>query len=153
ATFTHSYPHCWRCRRPVIFRATDQWFMIIDHVPPPLRAPEAAARAHASAGGTPAVATARAPLSHRERALELIATAVRWDPPPSRTGIREAVRARPDWCLSRQRSWGVGIPAVYCERCDTATLDPRVARRAAERTRARDSDVWYEAPVEEFLPP
>ncbi len=132
SSFTHAYPHCWRCRKPVIFRATDQWFMIIDHAPTPL------------AGGPP--------LSHRERALEQIERAVRWDPPTSQNRIRESVRGRPDWCLSRQRSWGVGIPALYCEACGTASLDPRVARLAAERVRARDSDVWYEAPVEEFLP-
>src|SRR5207244_7068209 len=86
-TLTHAYPHCWRCRGPVIFRATRQWFMIIDHD------------------------------GHRQRALDLIETAVRWDPATSKNRIREAVRSRPDWCLSRQRSWGVGIPALYCEAC------------------------------------
>jgi isoleucyl-tRNA synthetase len=121
-TFTHSYPHCWRCRKPVIFRATDQWFMIVDHD------------------------------GHRDRCIEQIEHAVRWDPDSSRNRIREAVRSRPDWCLSRQRSWGVGIPAVYCEACGTATLDSRVVRRAAERVRAADSDVWYERPLEDFLP-
>src|SRR5262245_37857029 len=88
---THAYPHCWRCRKPVIFRATKQWFMIIDHD------------------------------GHRERALGAIESEVRWEPPASRNRIRESVRGRPDWCLSRQRSWGVGIPAVYCEACGEAT--------------------------------
>jgi isoleucyl-tRNA synthetase len=120
--FTHSYPHCWRCRRPVIFRATRQWFMIIDHQ------------------------------GHRQRALEAIERQVRWEPPASQNRIREAVRLRPDWCLSRQRSWGVGIPAIYCEACDAALLDSRVMARAAERIRARGSDAWYELPVGEFLP-
>ena len=122
ATFTHPYPHCWRCRQPVIFRATDQWFMIIDHA------------------------------GHRERALDQIETAVRWDPPTSRNRIRESVRLRPDWCLSRQRAWGVGIPALYCEACETALLDPAVMRRAADVTRAEGSDAWYERSVEHFLP-
>ena len=89
-TFTHSYPHCWRCHQPVIFRATRQWFMIIDHD------------------------------GHRERALAAI-EATSWDPPTSQNRIRESVRGRPDWCLSRQRSWGVGIPAIYCDACDTAS--------------------------------
>ncbi|HEY6867268.1 MAG TPA: class I tRNA ligase family protein, partial [Candidatus Eisenbacteria bacterium] len=125
---THSYPHCWRCRQPVIFRATDQWFMIIDHA------------------------------GHRARSLELIDRAVRWEPPASQNRIRESVRLRPDWCLSRQRAWGVGIPAVYCEACSEPLLDPAVMRRAAELTRGGDgrpapgSDVWYERPVEDFLP-
>ena len=121
-TFTHSYPHCWRCRKPVIFRATDQWFMIVDHD------------------------------GHRERCIEQIERAVRWDPDSSRNRIREAVRSRPDWCISRQRSWGVGIPAVYCEACGVPSLDARVLRLAAAQVRAADSDVWYEKPLETFLP-
>lgn len=123
SVFTHSYPHCWRCRKPVIFRATDQWFMIVDHE------------------------------GHRERCVELIERAVRWDPASSQNRIREAVRSRPDWCLSRQRTWGVGIPALYCEACGEPSLDERVMRRAAQLTREHTSDAWYERPVEDFLPP
>jgi isoleucyl-tRNA synthetase len=121
-TFSHSYPHCWRCHQPVIFRATDQWFMIIDHD------------------------------GHRERALEQIENAVRWDPPNSQNRIRESVRLRPDWCLSRQRSWGVGIPAVYCGACEHALLVPEVIATAARLVREQGSDAWYELPVERFLP-
>ena len=120
--FTHSYPHCWRCRQPVIFRATRQWFMIVDHQ------------------------------GHRERALEAIETQVRWEPEGSRNRIRESVRTRPDWCLSRQRSWGVGIPALYCESCGEAFLDRAVIERAAALTRASSSDAWYELSVERFVP-
>jgi isoleucyl-tRNA synthetase len=90
---------------------------------------------------------------HRERALDLIESGVRWEPPASQNRIRESVRSRPDWCLSRQRSWGVGIPAVYCESCDAALLDPEVMQRAAALTREHGSDAWYELPVERFLPP
>jgi len=131
-TFTHSYPHCWRCRQPVIFRATRQWFLIIDHAPVPL------------AGGPP--------VSHRERALAAIENDVTWDPPSSRNRIRESVRGRPDWCLSRQRSWGVGIPAIYCEACSEASLDARVMERAVALTRERGSDAWYETPIAEIVP-
>jgi isoleucyl-tRNA synthetase len=123
APLVHAYPHCWRCRQPVIFRATRQWFMIIDHQ------------------------------EHRRRALELITSSVRWEPPASENRIRESVRSRPDWCLSRQRSWGVGIPAVYCESCSEPALDAEVMRRAADLTREHGSDAWYELEVERFLPP
>jgi isoleucyl-tRNA synthetase len=132
--FTHSYPHCWRCLRPVIFRATKQWFMIIDHVPDP------------NAPGEMRV-------SGRECALDQIENGVRWDPAGSRNRIRESVRGRPDWCLSRQRAWGVGIPAIYCESCGEATLDPRVMERASALTREHGSDAWYLRDVAEFLPP
>ena len=120
-TLTHAYPHCWRCRRPVIFRATKQWFMIIDHD------------------------------GHRDRALDQIER-VRWEPEGSRNRIRDAVRLRPDWCLSRQRYWGVGIPAVYCEACGEAALDTTVMRNVAAAIREHGSDVWYEWPVDRFLP-
>jgi len=126
SSFTHSYPHCWRCHQPVIFRATDQWFMVIDHAPD---------------GATP----------HRDRALAAI-EGVRWDPASSQNRIRESVRGRPDWCLSRQRSWGVGIPALYCERCGHAFLDEQVMRHAVEVTRAKGSDAWYEGDGAEFVP-
>lgn len=122
SSFTHSYPHCWRCRKPVIFRATDQWFMIVDHD------------------------------GHRDRCVDAIEKRVAWDPATSQNRIREAVRSRPDWCLSRQRSWGVGIPAVYCEGCGEPALEPRVMKRAAELAREHTSDSWYERPVEDFLP-
>ena len=118
----HSYPHCWRCRGPVIFRATDQWFMAIDRD------------------------------GHRGKALAAIEQEVRWDPPASQNRIRESVRERPDWCLSRQRSWGVGIPAVYCESCAAPLLEASVIERAAAATREHGSDVWFEWPVERFLP-
>ncbi|HTK30345.1 MAG TPA: isoleucine--tRNA ligase [Candidatus Saccharimonadaceae bacterium] len=133
STFTHSYPHCWRCRQPVIFRATKQWFLIIDHAPEPL-------------------AQGDARLAHRERALEAIERDVRWDPAGSLNRIRESVKARPDWCLSRQRAWGVGIPAVYCEACGEAFLDSGVMARAAEQTRLHGSDAWYERDLAEFVP-
>jgi len=120
-TMTHSYPHCWRCRNAVIFRATDQWFMAID--------------AH----------------GHREKALAAIAS-TRWDPPSSQNRIRSAVEMRPDWCLSRQRNWGVGIPALYCEACGEPTVDAAVVAKVAARIRAANSDVWATEPATAFVP-
>ncbi|MEP7029076.1 MAG: isoleucine--tRNA ligase, partial [Candidatus Eisenbacteria bacterium] len=121
-TLRHSYPHCWRCRNAVIFRATDQWFMAID--------------AH----------------DHRQRALAAI-DATAWDPESSRNRIASAVESRPDWCVSRQRSWGVGIPALYCEACDQPTVHQDVIALVVERMRAANSDVWYTEPAETFVPP
>jgi isoleucyl-tRNA synthetase len=122
SSFSHAYPHCWRCRRPVIFRATKQWFMMVDHD------------------------------GHRDRCLDLIDRAVRWDPPASQNRIRESVRGRPDWCLSRQRAWGVGIPALYCEQCHEAFLDAGVMERATALTREHGSDAWYDLPADRFAP-
>ncbi|MGH7725036.1 MAG: isoleucine--tRNA ligase [Candidatus Eiseniibacteriota bacterium] len=120
-TLVHSYPHCWRCRNPVIFRATDQWFMAIDAN------------------------------DHRHRSLRAI-DATRWDPPSSKNRITAAVEGRPDWCVSRQRAWGVGIPALYCEACGQPTVHRDVIARVAERVRASNSDVWYTEPAESFVP-
>jgi isoleucyl-tRNA synthetase len=120
-TLVHAYPHCWRCHSPVIFRATDQWFMAID--------------AH----------------GHRTRALAAIEQTT-WDPPSSKNRITAAVEGRPDWCVSRQRSWGVGIPALYCEACGEPTLHQDVVAKVAERVRAANSDVWYTEPAEAFVP-
>ncbi len=118
----HAYPHCWRCTGPLLFRATRQWFLAIDHE------------------------------GHRQKSLAAI-DEVRWDPAGSKNRIRDAVAGRPDWCLSRQRSWGVGIPAVYCESCGEGLLDARVMATVAERAKSRGSDDWFESPVETFLPP
>jgi isoleucyl-tRNA synthetase len=119
--YHHNYPHCWRCDTPLIFRATEQWFMSIDHA------------------------------GHRERALNAIRQ-VRWIPPEGETRISAAVQNRPDWCLSRQRAWGVGIPAFYCESCGEAILTPETVERVAQIIEREGSDVWFEQPAEYFLP-
>jgi isoleucyl-tRNA synthetase len=119
--YEHNYPHCWRCDTPLIFRATIQWFMNIDH------------------GG------------HRERCLEQIRK-VRWFPTGSENRITAMVQHRPDWCLSRQRAWGVGIPAFFCEACGEALLTQESMEAVAQVIEREGSDAWFVKSAEEILP-
>ena len=118
----HSYPHDWRCKNPVIFRTTVQWFLALEHA------------------------------GLRQRALREIA-ATRWIPPSGEGRITGMVATRPDWCLSRQRVWGVGIPAFYCFDCKALLLEAALVRRVAARVRERGSDAWFDEPASAFLPP
>jgi isoleucyl-tRNA synthetase len=118
----HSYPHCWRCHNPTIFRATDQWFIGMERN------------------------------NLRERALDAVRQ-VKWMPAWGEDRIYNMIATRPDWCISRQRIWGVPIIAFYCSQCaepitERKYLDPIVAL-FAEHT----SDIWYEKSAAELLPP
>jgi isoleucyl-tRNA synthetase len=132
-SFQHSYPHCWRCHNPVIFLATSQWFIALDG--------QRLARGEAS-GRT-----------LRDAAQHAVDHQVQWVPSWGRDRIYNMVTNRPDWCVSRQRAWGVPIPAVDCVKCGEALLTPQLVERAAAVFDVHGADAWYERPTEEFVPP
>ncbi len=141
--YHHSYPHCWRSKTPIIFRAMDQWFIKIDHAPSGIAAdgspPPSEVR---DTGALPSAAT------FRELALAEI-DRVKWVPDWGVNRIKSAVQSRPDWCISRQRTWGVPIPAFYDAKGEPI-LDAQIVRNTADLIQQHGSNVWFEKPVEEL---
>jgi len=118
----HSYPHCWRCHKPLIFRATPQWFISMDNN------------------------------DLRNKALTAI-TNTRWMPDWGESRIRGMVEQRPDWCVSRQRNWGVPITAIRCSECNShAVTTPKVVETVALSVEENGADIWFVKDADDFLP-
>jgi len=120
----HSYPHCWRCKKPVIFRATTQWFIAMEHN------------------------------NLRGATLDAIDNKVRWVPSWGKERIHSMIKFRPDWCISRQRMWGVPIIALLCADCGDAYFDGDWAHSIVDRfaTHPTGADYWFEASLDEVVP-
>jgi isoleucyl-tRNA synthetase len=124
-SLSHSYPHCWRCKQPVIFRATEQWFVSMETND--LR-------------------------RNTLRSIDEMAGRKGWIPPWGRDRIYGMIENRPDWCLSRQRVWGVPIPGFTCKTCKKVLADQKVIEHVAKLVEKQGADVWFQKSAAELMP-
>jgi len=126
----HSYPHCWRCHHPIIFRATEQWFISLE---------------------TPVRRADLSETTYRQLAIEEIDKVV-WDPAWGKERITNMIATRPDWCISRQRIWGVPIAVFMCEGCSQPIVDAALNRKIVDLFDREGAEAWHTAPLETVLP-
>ncbi len=119
AQITHSYPHCWRCKQPIIYRATEQWFCSVDAI--------------------------------KDQAVKSC-DSISWHPAWGKERMVSMITERSDWCISRQRVWGVPIPVFYCDGCGEAVVTPETIAHVAELFREHGSNVWFDKPAGELVP-
>jgi isoleucyl-tRNA synthetase len=129
-TYEHSYPHCWRCHNPIIVRATEQWFIGME---------------------TPMITPEGAETTFRQRALDEIKQVV-WDPAWGEERISNMIATRPDWCISRQRIWGVPIAVFLCEKCGDPLNDKSINKSIVDLFRKEGADAWYIREASALLP-
>jgi isoleucyl-tRNA synthetase len=126
----HSYPHCWRCHHPVIYRATEQWFISLET---PLEDPKGEKK------------------TFRQQAIEEIDKVI-WDPAWGKERITNMIATRPDWCISRQRIWGVPIAVFLCEGCQKPIMDPALNRKIVKLFEERGVEAWHTTEIAALLP-
>ncbi len=120
ASITHSYPHCWRCKHPIIFRATPQWFCSVDAI--------------------------------KDQAVKAC-DGIQWHPAWGKDRMVSMITERSDWCISRQRVWGVPIPVFYCDSCGESIVTPETISHVAELFRQHGSNVWFDRKAGDLVPP
>jgi isoleucyl-tRNA synthetase len=148
--YDHRYPHCWRCKNPVIFRATPQWFISMDRevsatVEPAEKDDDGRDRSNFTENFSESAT------SLREAALREVER-VKWIPAWGEVRMRNMLKGRPDWCVSRQRVWGVSIPVFYCAKCSEAVAEPEIIRHVADIFEKESSDAWFIREASELLP-
>ena len=149
--YEHRYPHCWRCKNPVIFRATPQWFISMDRAGGPVVERDEDGRDRSNYTNNFFETNGSASTSLRDAALSEIER-VQWLPSWGVDRMRNMFKGRPDWCVSRQRVWGVSIPVFYCAKCTEAVADPQIINRVADIFEKESADAWYTREARELLP-